>query len=461
VKSRHICGKENGNTTHINLGTTPTFDALKGMLATLGGIRFNGQIPGHTDSGVAGPLDTEGQMSMTFTSEGICKRDNGSSANGSEGVERTAFGQMWVFGGGTGNAVRSNFSHSVTEQVSGNVSNGATTLTRSIISLNKPTQITVTISWTATTERLFVNGILEAEGTRTVGVNDFFALALGSSFTAANFFSAGETLFMKDLVISDKAVLLKTPIWSTFSINGDSFALQAQSDAGDRLDGTIRRELTKVFIDNGFEPPAFVSAATPGITGGTICDTGALDLSAEFTAWGAAAGELAIFLWSNNDSTVLDTADVTNATTGTKANGETMIGLLGASVRNIVMLNTGSLKQNVSLDTQTNRDRRDDIVNPILKDFESFDNRVITLDAATILGNNDTNVNYDGWWDELGNDGSGPTGRNRGGTAATITPQASRHLSGSAGAFVARAFFDALPFLTTGLTRPLTGSLTG
>jgi len=440
-------------------GVFPTFDGSLGMLAVTAGVRFDGAILGHDAQGVVGPLDTEGQMSWTVTRQGAVKRDNGGSVSGSDGVERSATSNMYAFGADQFNSIVGQGFHSNIEDVKCFI-DGGSNITAMITSLNKLGDLVFTISWTATTERLFVGveGDLDASGNQvsrfldsnartSTGSNMFFALAMGCNLGGVSLFSAGETLYIRDLVISSAPVLLNTSPYATATINGDSFAnLDGLGASAPRYDGTVANGLTRAFINAGFEPPTITNS---GLSGGTICDTGANDLSPLFGGWNAAAGELAFFMMSNNDSTVLDTNDVTDPTTGTDANGKALLDLLDANagVKKVVILNTGSLLQDTILDTPTNVSRRDDIVNPIVNAWESYSAKVSVINAITILNDVAGNQNYQGYWDNLGNLGTG----------GSVNPgtMENRHLSGNAGDFIGDAIYAAIfavsgsPILTT------------
>jgi len=455
LKSQAAVDVNNALPMPFAAGIFPTFNASLGMLAETAAIRFNGEVEGQETAGVEGPLDTEGQMSITVTTTGIAVRDDGAAVNGSLGVARPSLGTIVALGSTTGGITRSIFSHSTSELLNiTSIGNTAEVSSQGVLSQTKPTTVVFTISWTSTTQRWFVNGtLLKTEGRITPFTdNGFFSVGVGASLITGtnNFFSDSETLYLSNIVFSNAPVVLNTSQWSTYSINGDSFALQAMNLVGQNYDGALEVAMTKPFIDAGFEPPAYVEAATPAESGGTICDTnagGVGDLSRFFTAWGTAAGELSIFLWSNNDAIILDEADALGPT-GTDANGKTSIDLMVAAT-DIVMINAGSYENDATRDTAPHVAFRDGTINPIVNAWESYDSRVKVIDALSNFGDATVNPNYRGWWDNEGNDPPGSVAPDQG--------QDNFHPHGQFGVLAATLIYNAIspvvsPTLTTAYT---------
>ena len=423
------------------VGGTPSFSA-NGMVCVTASARFDNLVG-------SAALDTEGQIVVSILALGGAKQDNLSSANGSTGVDVTSPAYIWS--GGQSFTNKGRLRIDTAEDISffpvdgvGGAVNFPTT------SNGKDTHIEVCKSWTLTRERLFIDGVLRSDIARTAGSDIMEDLQIGALLNnSSNYDAGGNGFAIKNLVISNIPVTLDAAPWASMAIGGDSFAVQAiAASANTRYDGTIGFYLTKWFVDRGFEPPT-LGATSAGFTGYTLCDSdlGNGNLVDTFAAFAAGNDPLVIYFSGNNDISSATEAEINNVTTGTDARAKELLALLTGAT-DIVFMDVGSVMNNLAIQNSPNAvNYRDNLVNPILRALPAFDTRVKTIDSLTLLNDASVNPNFQGYWDGLGNLGSG-------GSAAPET-QEDRHLAAPAGSIVAEDILRVLfaipgsPVLTT------------
>jgi hypothetical protein len=408
-------------------GSGVSYDASLGMLTgPTGYINFDG-INNATN------LDAGGQIVMTVTTAAICKPDTASTTTGAEARAGT-FGALWSAGTSGSTTTQGRVYTTGTGQLTAQTGAGDPVSSLNLLTNNKPVVSEVCYSWDATTTRMIVDEIEVFKGTRTAGVGLFADMVIGAQMNGTGIFAPSGAYYIKDLVISDAPVVLTPSAWTKLGIFGDSFATFANDTNVPYYDGALKIAITKAFISQGIEPPATINVVSG--SGETMCDTASANLSARFATFAAQNNELVIVMAGTNDSNTLQPvseAQVTDPSTGTAANITSLFGLIDGSAADIIYLNVGTFDNSDALNIPANITQRDSFVNPAILSAVNANPKATLMDAQTVFGTGLTNVNYKGYWDEIGNDGSGPGARDTGGTAASITPQSDLHLSGSAG----------------------------
>ncbi|MEE8289768.1 MAG: hypothetical protein V3R25_10190 [Nitrosomonadaceae bacterium] len=407
---------------------SPVFDSVLGMNTFAGSALFE-DLVGNSS------LDTQGQIVITATTIGIAQLDNGSGisgCSGSEGANRSGGATLWASGDGT-TATQARCRMAGSETIMARTATADTELSEQSTTLSKPSSVKVCLSWTATTMRLIVDSVIIDSGVRVGSIGDFLDIAVGAARSATETFNRDDQdLYLKDFVVSTLPVELNASPYSSLGFFGDSFAALALSPNGfPRLDGALAIAVTKFFVEAGFEPPATIGGI--GMAGFSLCDAvgSAGNLVTEFANFAARNDDLVFLLAANNDVNAATDLEVSDPTTGTQIRGEEFLAAITSATK-VIVFDVGSLDNDTNFSQPEVNDRRDDLVNPALKALES-DSRVTVFDTSSQLGFGSTNIYYQGYWNEIANDGSGPGGRNTGGTAPSVSPQVDRHLSGAAG----------------------------
>jgi len=443
-----------------SLEGTATSDANGLDSGSAGGAEYDGTA----FAAILTALANEGQITITAPTEAIAQfDDNALYVSGSDGVDRSDFGMLYSFAtaaNGDGGRIRMDSDQEFSIRADSADSQSGSLFTSTV---GKPAESQVTFWWDATNRGMYVNGIVISLPTARGGApvpTDFAKLFAGVRPNATPTqwpFLTGQPI--SDLIVSGSAPNLFPDTIHDLSIFGDSYTnitLNDNNATDGRLDNRVRFLYPANFANQGTE----VVVDGEGFGGFTICDTGASDLSAEFAGFlSTYTNAIVMIMAGNNDATAATDAQVNNASTGTYANLFGWLDDLLADGRTEVhVTNVGSLKQNASLDTTPNNDRRVLVSSEIsrcVNDWNAVNSGMVVkvVDLFGALGADQTvNLNYQGQLNLAGNE--------------TIAPGSldDRHPSGAGYLALNIVLINSVTATEPAvvfLTGPLTSSLTG
>ena len=377
-------------------------------------------------------LAYEGQIVMDVSTNDCAQPDTGAIVTLTEGQDLATAAYFWMM---TSSAVvdRGSSFRSSDDKLKTELFNTDTLLDANFLTNGKGAYTTLCWWWRGSVWGLLADGGEIYTGTRQEPhpADSFYKISIGANRAGNLSTIVGR---FKNLIISHVSPRLADYKDKTISILGDSFADQLTLAANvsffrdSNAQASIGRYLSKIGQKARIYADATGSAS--------ICDTGADDLSDSFETWAINCSGIVWLIAFNNDSTA-GTTDRNNATTGTEANAQKLMTLLGGelavtdgslynNVTKVIICTAGSLTNNAAIDTtdnQTGKDETQAIVNslPAWWDaaYPAKAGFIEIYDLFTALGgDSETNVNYQGYLDTLGNVNQAP-----------VTPQANRHPS--------------------------------
>lgn len=412
------------------------FDAKLGMTSTIvnaGRVLFD-QI-----TGFAG-LTTKGRIHIKCSSRGVCQFDDLAGAvTGSDAFDRVAVANVIGLRDSSPaniEGIRVTTANGIEVEIQN--SDGVST-PQLTTSLGKGEYIELILDWDASEVRLMSNHRVLGRKTRTAPAGDAFdkqRIGSNGSGFAQYFWDNTEVLYLKDYAVWDGPLsedLIPLPKVSTVNAFGTSFGAQfLQQDfstpGGPYIDAAMGATIEGALAELGYS----ITIGGAGFSGATMCDTGANDLSDQFATEFAKSPDVVIILGLSNEGTQT-LANITNATTGTKARlTECIRGFLAAGTKKVIFTNEPSVNQDASINNQDNRGTIslvNDIANEVfLEQSALFGSRVQLIDMHSILGNSLKNYNLQGQFNLDGN--------------ATIPPGTldDRHPSGNGHAALGAAF---------------------
>jgi len=385
---------------------TATLDAEGLDPGSAGSVSFSNIDP-------KGQLKYAGQIVATFTTPHVCEYDDSSSISGSEGFNWAATAYMFALENAAG-ANQGRMFMSSNEAITSRLHSGDTQAATQITTSGKGVKTEICWWWKGTEVGILANGSEVYKNTRTVINEDvFYKLICMAEWAGLNNPMTGAKMI--DLVASRIPPNFATKA-NSISIGdlGDSYANQFVTASypltTPRFDGLVYPAIEKeVRKGNTY---SFSRIVEHGYSGYTMCDTVGNNLQPKFAAFVAEHLQVAIITVGQNDAIALQ-ANVTNATTGTDARFKELLGLLAVDPANelIVITNSGSLRNHVTLDTTINRETKAIVDNIIAALPAWFDQTyparagsLIFIDQHAILGgDSDTNLNYQGYLNSLGN----------------------------------------------------------
>lgn len=394
---------------------TATFDD-DGMLAGSAGSAVFTNYTGNA------ALKYEGQICFTVEKDPCCARDTSATyVSGSRGVD-LAVARYLLSGADSADADQMRLYVSAAEQLTFRIGSGDTAIAKAITTIGKGATIDGCLWWDGKRFGLIVDGAPVGEGVRVTQTNSFYKLVAAAAKNTTSTPLVGYR--MTNIIVSRNSPRLALSGLSSIGLFGDSYVEQAIAADSIRYDMEVKKQLLALFHNDGLAPRIFGNSdGSPLYAGHTICDTGANDLSTYFSTFNARLPEVAVIMALNNDAVTITASDAqySHATTGTEANLKTLILLLAANgrTRKLGITTPGSLRQYTSLDTAANVTRVTAIgtlldalpawylsnkpANSVLAEIEILDLK------AALGGDSDTNVNYNGYWDSLGNLNHGGT----------------------------------------------------
>lgn len=410
-------------------------------------------------------LETKGQIVAKFTTQRVVQRDDAGTVSGSNGLALAPGVFLWA----TLAQARALVSNTNQFQYRINSTDGNSP-TGKITSLSKLATVEVCIWWDNTTDSagLFEHGmdLFPMSIPTDSPVGSWATIRFGTNAAANNnFFGSDGTSAISDIVVSTQ-IPFDLIDAATISLGafGDSYVDQGTFPVGGtpatpRLDGVFEKEITAFYARTGVHADITMS----GFSNFTVCDTGANDLSNEIAAFAALERKNVSIIAGNNDVTIVDAGNAfidqaLDATTGTETRlTEYIEAMLANGTEKIALFTTGSLKTS-AFDTTEFQDHQV-IIDAIIRNVADLFPQVELVEIADYLGDTVAeNPNYQGYWDTIGNLGSG------GSAGPVAAPGANRHPSGQGGHGMALGAFTVFTKVSTtslALTFPLTFDLTG
>ena len=368
-------------------------------------------------------LAFEGQIVIDVTAVDCAQNDAGSVVTQTAGIDQASAAYLWAMENSAGGDMGRCFI-ATNNLLNAQLLSTDTLLQPALLTIDKDEFVTLCFWWKGNEWGMLADGGILATGTRQTAhpADNFYKIVIGTAWNGTSTpFANGR---FKNLIVSYVSPRLQHTPYGTISILGDSYAGQL-TDANDasfmrdiNADGLIHNRLSRQGLTTR------IYANTDG--GASIGDSALNNLSALFDTWALEASGVVWLIAFNNDYLLLD-ADRNDGSTGTEANAQKVLKLLGGElatatghtytkVTKVILCTGGSLTNNIAVDTaayKTGKAETQAIINSLVAWWDAAypakAGLIEIYDLFTGLGGDSLeHRNYQGYIDTFGNETQAP-----------------------------------------------------